>query len=547
MVWREWKRFAAWLLVGALLCTLAGGVAFADEETPAQDDTQTDASMADAAGTDEAAETDETIPGTHLIRTDVVELGKVPNETKTEERCDVLLVADMATGVAIHEKNTQLSIPVSGAVVQLMTILAALDHVSLDETVVITEEHLKDIPRSNAKLGLAVGNKVVVSDLVVAMLYGGAIDAARVLADEAAQRAGVGGIGVLMAQKAAQLGMTSTEYAFSDGVGSEVVMTTAVDQCELYMEALGNDALLDLMKAGVYVLRSEREEVVEKDGEQAADEEAAQTEADEGNKKKTAKVKMREINKNLPLKLTNAVAAVVPENRLYDVRLSSAVTCLADSSRNDERYNAVIFHSMDARSDMAILYWVPQASNTVAVKNLYNLADIFSRRKVIDLIPYIEVAANGLTVEKNGVKISGWFLKEGHVMYGRQMAAYDPEAKDAENAAASKDDYVLANMKIVLKPDTGTLITSEDGSRQIAAKVMVDNSVEGTVTLATAPKAVQTEVSQNTNTVYTDDDIIPPEPTLMSQYGWIIIICGVVLLGMIVIILGVVIRNRMER
>lgn len=523
MFGRMIKRGAALVSILILLCTGAMRFASADAEQP-EGETVT------AAG----AATEPTA-SQHLVRTKVVDLGKVPEETKTELRCEVLLVADVETGVLIHEKNINVLMPVGGNAIQLMTAITALDYVELDEIITVTEQQVEAFPRGGKKFGLRVGNNVQVADLVMSMLFNGAMDSAAVLADAAMQRAQADSFSELMELKAQQLGMTSTDYTLSDGTGEEPIMSTAIDQCELYLEAMANEPLWSMLEAGVYETRSTLAE-------------STPTLGSAGKKKSAAaEDKMTRPNPNLPSKLINDVAAVVPENRAYDVRLSAAVSSLVDSTQKFDRYSMVFYRATDYRSDMAILYWAPQSAAAVTTQNLCYLADIFSRRKVIDLIPYIEVAANALTVEKSGLKVSGWFLGDGHVMYGRQMASYDPEAKAEKNAAAQANDFDIAEMKVILKPDNGTMITNGDGSRSIQAKVLVNNSVEGTVTIETAAKAVQTEVSQNTNTVYTDDDITPPEPTLMSQYGWVIITMGVLILGLLVIVIGMVARNRMER
>ena len=517
------KRFLSMTLAILAAFLFLSPTARADEDAAAS----TEGGASDAET--EMVAVNMTEAGQHLRRTEVVDLGKVPEETATEENCEVLLVADVATGVLIHEKNIAVPMPVGGAAVQLMTVVAALDHLSVEDTITVDAKMMKDMPGGRPKLGLGEKNVVLVADLIVSALYTGSVDAAFVLGREAADRSGTGSIGTLMAEKAAAIGMTDTDYASCDGTGMEQIQSTAADQCELYLEALSNEALLPLMKAGVYKLQSKAAPWITGEDKQAKKDRAAATKA----------------NENLPDKLVNGVSAVVPENRLYDVRLSSAVSCTVKSPRKDEsaRYNLIFIRAVDYRSDMVMVIWTPTSSGTVAVKPLYNLTEIFSRRKIVDLIPYIEVAANALTVEKNGVSVSGWFLGEGHVMYGRQMVSYDPDAK-VQN---STNDFDLSRMSVVLKPELSSMVNRDDGSKSIQAKVMVNNSVEGTVTLSTAPRATQTTVSQNTNILYTEDDVMPEEPTLMSQYGWIIIIGGVALLAIIMIIVGVLLRNRMER
>lgn len=467
--------------------------------------------------------------GKHLLDTKTVDLGKVPEETDAEKKCEVLLVADTAAGALVHEKNIAVKMPVGGSAVQLMTALAALDYLSPDETIVVDGSLLRQAADAKRKFGLRDQSEVLVSDLIASMVFNGDVDSALVLSNAAVERAGAGTIGELMKNKADQLGIVDTDYSQCDGTGVDQIYTTAVDQCEVYMEALSNETLQTLMKSGIYQVASKNVPWLT------------------GDEKETKKKRntIANLNDGLPDRLINDVGAVVPENKMYDVRFSAAVSCNVKSPRKDEtnRYNVIFVRTVDYRSDIVMLLWTKTDSSTIPIKLLYNLSDIFSRRTVVNIIPYIEVAASLLSIEKSGVSINGWSLTKNHIMYGRQMNHYDPAAKTQDDS----QDFDLSKMVVLLKPEMDTMVTLEDGSRRVQAKVLINNSVEGTVQLETAPKATQTEVSQNSNTLYTEADVTEPEPTIMSEYGWIIIVGGVLILAVIVIVVGILIRNGMER
>lgn len=471
---------------------------------------QGDASQAEDA---EATETEaEEQSGGRLVKTDVIALGTVPFETDSEEGCDVILAADVATDVLINEKNLTISVPVGGAVVQLMTALVALDYLQLDDVLTVTEEQMDGVTKSNGNFGLESENTVTVRDLIASMLYNGAYDSALVLTDAIRERAGVDSIGGLMAQKAERLGMESTDYSECDGIGAEQLMTTATDQCELYLEVLNNDQLLNILKSGVYTVESYNDDA----------------------------------NENLPKKLTNNVSVTVPENKYYDIRLSSAVSCTVKTEKTGgyNLYNVVFYHAVDTQSDIVFAVWIRAGSNTIRVKTLTDLADIFSKRKIIDLVPYIQAQANSFSITKSGVNISGWSLKGDNKIYGCQMVSYDPDAKVQDTSG----NFDISKMTISLEPEQDTLAVNDDGSRTITTKVMINNSVVGSVELSTAAKTTsESSPNQSNMTIYTDDDVATSEPTLMSQYGWMFIIGGVALLAIIMIIIGVSVRNRMER
>ena len=455
---------------------------------------------------------DEQNGGGRIVKTNVIPLGTVPFETSTEKECDVIFVADVATNVLINEKNTTVKVPVGGAVVQLMTVLVALDYLQMDEVISVTEQQLKDVTKSTGNFGLDADNEVLVEDLIVSMLYNGALDSAKVITDEVIKRTDVESFGTLMAQKAKQLGMESTDYSNCDGIGAEQLMTTAMDQCELYLEALNDIRLVDIMGSGVYTVQSYN----------------------------------NDINENIPEKLTNNVTVTVPENKYYDIRLSSAVSCTVETEKQSgyNLYNVVFYHAKDAQSDIVLAIWMRAGSRTIHISTVTEMVDIFSKRNIVDLVPYIKVAANSFNITKSGVNISGWSLQDDDILYGCQMISYDPDAK----TQSTSGNFDISKMTILLDPEQDTYMLNDDGSRTISVKVLINNSVVKTVELGTAAKASSEKTSEQESVqIYTDDDVVTSEPTLMSQYGWMIITGAVALLAIIVIIIGVSIRNRMER
>ena len=70
-----------------------------------------------------------------------------------------------------------------------------------------------------------------------------------------------------------------------------------------------------------------------------------------------------------------------------------------------------------------MLCWSQANAKRISGETLGYLSEIFGRRKVVDLIPYVQVATNALTIEKGGLSVSGWMLAEDCRLYGRQMNA----------------------------------------------------------------------------------------------------------------------------
>lgn len=482
----------------------------------------------------------------------VVDLGVIPDETETEKDCSVLLVADAATGVLIHEKNIDIQMPISGSAVQLMSALTILDYVFADEVITVSKDQMKVVPHAGKKFGLAEKSSVYAADLIASMLLINAVDSAVVLTDIVQSKAGVESFGALMAEKARQLGMESTDYTTCSGWGTDELLTTARDQSKLYMEALDHDTLGPILKSGTYQVRSKISfftptPVVT----MASAPSAATTSAPKpattpipsrAPKGKDGNEGVVDLNAALPLELTNSISAVVPNNRNYDVRLSSAISCSASYAQ--KHYGIAYYRATDYRSDIIVIFWSQASARRISLDTLGDLTEIFSRRKVMDLVPYIQMAASSLTIEKSGLSVSGWMLADEYKLFGRQMNAYDPTAREPEKTATTFDP---AELSVRLQPNANTMVTKDDGSRTVSALVLVNNEVAGTVLLSTASKAGSVDTAkQKPMDLYTDDDIMPTQPTLMSQYGWVILIAGTALVAMIVIILGVLIRNRME-
>lgn len=492
----------------------------------------------------------------------VIDLGTIPDETDSEKSCEVLLVVDTATGVPIHEKNIDVPMPANGCAVQLMTALVALDYCGAEDIVTVKLRQLAGfIPDTGVVFGLTENSQIYVVDLIASMILQNATDSAAVLTSTVLNKAGTDDFGALMAEKSQQLGMTDTNYSACTGNGADEVLTTARDQGRLYLSALQNETLGTILQSGAYTVRSKLDFFTPTPTATVAPTTTATPKATVApnatpTPKPTATPKPTKTpkrakgeespadpNLKIPAELTNGLSVVVPNNRDYDIRLSCAVSGFVSYAQKN--YGVSYCRASDYRSDIVMLYWSQANARRISGETLGYLSEIFGRRKVVDLIPYVQVATSALTIEKSGLSVSGWMLAEDFRLYGRQMNAYDPTAEEPEKTATNFD---LSKLSVRLQPNASTMVTNADGSRTVSALVLVNNEVAGTVQLSTAPKASGSASADQTPVgFYTDDDVMPEQPTLMSQYGWVILIAGVALLAMLVIVLGVLIRNRMER
>lgn len=510
----------------------------------------------------------ETAANSPLSDAAVIDLGTIPDETDPEKSCEVLLVADIATGVLIHEKNIDVSMPVNGCAVQLMTALVALDYCGAEDVVTVKLRELAGFRSdTDAVFGLTENSRIYVVDLIASMILQNAADSAAVLTSIVLDKAGTNDFGALMAEKALQLGMTDTNYAACTGNGADEVLTTARDQSRLYLAALQNETLGAILQSGVYTVRSKLAFFTPTPTatvaptptatlKATATPEATPTPTSTPTPKPTRTPRPEKTpkpeksaeapadpNAAIPAELTNSLSVVVPNNHDYDIRLSCAVSSFVSYAQKN--IGVSYCRASDYRSDIVVLCWSQANAKRISGETLGYLSEIFGRRKVVDLIPYVQVAISALTIEKSGLSVTGWMLADDYRLYGRQMNAYDPTAREPEKTATTFD---LAKLSVRLQPNANTMVTNADGSRTVSALVLVNNEVAGTVQLSTAPKTSSSATTtENPVGFYTDDDVMPAQPTLMSQYGWMILIAGAALLAMLAIVIGVLIRNRMER
>ncbi len=141
-------------------------------------------------------------------------------------------VIDNKTGVTLFEKNPDLKrLPASTT--KLMTALVALEH-CLPQTVI----KVGYVEQEGTKMGLAVGDEVIVESLLYGLLVPSGNDAAFVLAYSCANS--YQGFIADMNKKAKDLGMVNTHFANPAGFDSNLQYSTARDLTKLSRAAVAN-------------------------------------------------------------------------------------------------------------------------------------------------------------------------------------------------------------------------------------------------------------------------------------------------------------------
>ena len=127
--------------------------------------------------------------------------------------------------------------------VKLMTGIVVLEVLGdrLDDTVTVTAEMMSY--SSGNKIGLKIGERVKIRDMLGAMLVNGANDAAYVLALTAAES--LNDFVLLMNKRANELGAYNTHYTNPTGMHDEAMVTTAYDTALIAIHAYNLEQFMD--------------------------------------------------------------------------------------------------------------------------------------------------------------------------------------------------------------------------------------------------------------------------------------------------------------
>ena len=143
----------------------------------------------------------------------------------------ILLNAD--TGEVLYEKNSNQQMLIASTT-KIMTALVALERGSLQDTVVVKEEHMTE----GSSMYLAPGEEVTVEELLYGLLLCSGNDAALVLADACC--GSVDAFVEEMNRKAQELGLVGTSFANPNGLDHEKHYSTAEDMAKLAVYAVNN-------------------------------------------------------------------------------------------------------------------------------------------------------------------------------------------------------------------------------------------------------------------------------------------------------------------
>ncbi len=169
-----------------------------------------------------------------------------PNEPKREPDlvATAAIVMDVESGQILYEKNAyEQRYPAS--ITKIMTTLLAIENnVNFDETISMTENAVWGIDRDSTNIGLDVGEKVTIRDLIYATMVKSANECAYALAEIVG--GDVNSFADMMNAKAKELGCENTHFVTPNGLHDDNHYTCAYDMALITRAALQYDQFREI-------------------------------------------------------------------------------------------------------------------------------------------------------------------------------------------------------------------------------------------------------------------------------------------------------------
>lgn len=157
---------------------------------------------------------------------------------------EAAIVMDASTGQVLYDKHAEIG-KYPASITKIMTVALALEHgLNLDETVEISENAVWGVDRDSSLIGLDVGERVTLGDLVYATMVKSDNTCAYALAEYVS--GSIEEFAKLMNQKAEELGCKHTHFVTPNGLPDEDHYTTAYDMALITRYALSNDTFREI-------------------------------------------------------------------------------------------------------------------------------------------------------------------------------------------------------------------------------------------------------------------------------------------------------------
>lgn len=161
------------------------------------------------------------------------------------------LLYEVNTGTMMYSYNPDAQLYPS-SFVKVMTVLIAMEQGDPEEMVTVSETALEGFSKNYVNIKLQVGEQMTLIQLLNGIIVGNGNDACLVVAEHIAgsQEAFV----QMMNDRAQEIGCTSTVYTNCHGLHNDQQVTTARDMLKLYIEALKNEAVAEILGNASYAV-----------------------------------------------------------------------------------------------------------------------------------------------------------------------------------------------------------------------------------------------------------------------------------------------------
>lgn len=147
---------------------------------------------------------------------------------------------DANTGMVLYSKNANQELP-QASCTKVMTALIAVERGNLDQVITVGADARAMVNSNSSYMGLSVGEKLTLRDLLYGLMLPSGNDAAVAIADGIA--GSVPAFVTLMNQRAQQLGLTRTHFQNPHGLDAPGHYTTARDLAVLAAVAMRNPTI----------------------------------------------------------------------------------------------------------------------------------------------------------------------------------------------------------------------------------------------------------------------------------------------------------------
>lgn len=156
---------------------------------------------------------------------------------------------DANTGLILYSKNADQELP-QASCTKVMTALVALERGKLDQMITVGADAHALVGPDSSYMGLDVGEKLPLRDLLYGLMLPSGNDAAIAIADGLA--GSVPAFVALMNQRAQQLGLTHTHFVTPHGLDAPGHYTSARDLAALAAVAMRNPTLVKITSTFTY-------------------------------------------------------------------------------------------------------------------------------------------------------------------------------------------------------------------------------------------------------------------------------------------------------